>query len=153
MARQIKIDQIADLMEEEVQEVVKLTALEWTEAVKEQTPVFSLDTYTQEELDSMPMFFKVQGKTVPLKKALLERGTGGRLREAWQTDIGKFQATISNNMKYAEPVLYGNNLPPSWKGQYRTRQDTIPGFPDLIGKEIAAKRVPKFIEAIRRRNR
>jgi len=152
MARDIKITDIADLMEEEIEEVVRLTALEWTKEVKEQTPVFSLDTYTQEELDSMPMYFKVQGKTVPLKKALLERGTGGKLREAWQTDIGKFKATITNDMEYAEPVLYGNNLPPSWKGEYRTRQGTVPGFPDLIGKEIATTRVPQFIAAFRRRN-
>ena len=117
MARQIRIDQIADLMEEEVQEVVKLTALSWEGQVKEQTPV---DT--------------------------------GRLRNAWQTQIGKFQATITNNMEYAEPVLYGNNLPPSWGGQYRTRQGTKPGFPDLIGKEIATNEVPKYIAAFRRRN-
>ena len=117
MARQIRIDQIADLMEDEIEHVVRLTALEWTEKVKEQTPV---DT--------------------------------GRLRSAWQTNIGKFRAEITNNMEYAEPVLYGNNLPPSWKGEYRTRQGTTPGFPDLIGKEIETKRVPKFIEAFRRRN-
>lgn len=117
MTRQIRIDQIADLMEEEVQEVVKLTALSWTKQVKEHTPV---DT--------------------------------GRLRNAWQTDIGKFRATITNNMEYAEPVLYGNNLPPSWGGKYRTRQGTTPGFPDLIGKEILTNEVPKFIAAFRRRN-
>jgi hypothetical protein len=117
MARQIRIDQIADLMEQEVEEVVKLTALSWTKQVKEHTPV---DT--------------------------------GRLRNAWQTDIGKFQATITNNMEYAEPVLYGNNLPPSWGGKYRTRQGTTPGFPDLIGKEISTNEVPKFIAAFRRRN-
>lgn len=117
MARDIKITDIADLMEEEVQTVVKLTAMEWTKQVKEQTPV---DT--------------------------------GTLRNAWQTQIGKFEATITNNMEYAEPVLYGNNLPPSWNGQYRTRQGTIPGFPDLIGKEIATNEVPKYIAAFRRRN-
>lgn len=117
MARDIKITDIADLMEEEIAHVVEATALEWTKEVKEQTPV---DT--------------------------------GRLRSAWQTNIGKLRAEITNNMEYAEPVLYGNNLPPSWKGEYRTRQGTVPGFPDLIGKEIATKRVPKFIEAFRRRN-
>jgi hypothetical protein len=117
MARNIKITDIADLMEEEIQTVVRLTALEWTKEVKEQTPV---DT--------------------------------GTLRNAWQTQIGKFEASITNNMEYAEPVLYGNNLPPSWKGEYRTRQGTIPGFPDLIGKEIATTRVPQFIAAFRRRN-
>jgi hypothetical protein len=143
MARSIKITDIAGLMREEIQEVVKLTALEWTKQVKEQTPVFSLDNYSADELEAMPAFFR---------ESLLERGTGGRLREAWQTNIGKLRATITNNMKYAEPVLYGKNLPPSWGGQYRTRQNTIPGFPDLIGKEIATNRVPLFIAAFRRTN-
>jgi hypothetical protein len=129
MAREIKITDIADLMEAEIEHVVKLTALEWTKEVKEQTPV------------------RVVRESDPPSY----RG-GGDLRKAWQTQIGKFEAKITNNMEYAEPVLYGNNLPPSWKGQYRTRQGTVPGFPDLIGKEIATTRVPRFIEAFRRRN-
>lgn len=129
MARDIKITDIADLMEQEVQEVVKLTALEWTKQVKERTPVRVV-------LPSDPPSYK----------------GGGDLQNAWQTDIDKFQATITNNMEYAEPVLYGNNLPPSWGGKYRTRQDTKPGFPDLLGKEIAVNKVPKYIAAFRRRN-
>jgi|TARA_Y100000015_G_scaffold21614_1_gene20958 hypothetical protein len=152
MARQIRIDQIADLMEEEIEQVVKVAAFELEKEVKEQTPVFSLSNYSQSELDSMPMFFTVRGKTVPFKKALLEHGTGGTLRGAWQTNLGKFRAEITNNMDYAEPVLYGNNLPPGWGGKYRTRQGTIPGFPDLIVKEIATNRVPRIVEAFRRRN-
>jgi len=138
MARQIRIDQIADLMEEEIEQVVKIAA-------------FELEN-SQSELDSMPMFFTAGGKTVPFKKALLEHGTGGTLRGAWQTNLGKFRAEITNNMDYAEPVLYGNNLPPGWGGKYRTRQGTIPGFPDLIVKEIATNRVPRIVEAFRRRN-
>ena len=54
----------------------------------------------------------------------------------WQTDIKEFKGTISNNLPYAEPVCYGENLPPSWGGQYRTRQQTVKGFPELIGKEL-----------------
>jgi len=129
MAREIKIGDITGLMEEEIKHVVRATALEWTAAVKEQTPVRVV-------LPSDPPSY--QG--------------GNDLRNAWQTRIGKFKATITNRMDYAEPVLYGNNLPPSWQGRYRTRQGTIPGFPDLLGKEIATKRVPKFIAAFRRRN-
>jgi|TARA_Y100000015_G_C2368740_1_gene78884 hypothetical protein len=129
MARKIKITEIADLMEEEIQTVVRLTALEWTQKVKEKTPVRVV-------LSSDPPSY---------------RG-GGDLRNAWQTQIGKFEAEIINNMEYAEPVLYGKNLPPSWNNEYRTRQGTVPGFPDLIGKEIATTRVPKFIAAFRRRN-
>ena len=55
-------------------------------------------------------------------------------------------------MEYAEPVLYGNNLPESWGGKYRTRQGVVPGFPDVIGKQIATVRVPKIVAAFRRRN-
>jgi len=43
-------------------------------------------------------------------------------------------------------------LPSSWQGQYRTRQGTVAGFPDLLGKQIAVNEVPKFIAAFRRRN-
>ena len=60
----------------------------------------------------------------------------GRLRAAWQTEIRSLQGTIINNVAYAEPVCFGVNLPPSWGGQYRTRQNTVAGFPELIGKEL-----------------
>ena len=60
----------------------------------------------------------------------------GRLRNAWQTDIKKFSGTVSNNLPYAEPVCFGEGLPPSWSGVYRTRQKTVPGFPELIAKEL-----------------
>lgn len=151
MAREIKIKDIAGLMEREIQHTVEIAALELTKEVKEQTPVFK--NYTQDEIDSMPEFYRVPGqaKAIPLKESAANH-VGGDLRKAWQTDIGKFRATVTNNMEYAEPVLYGNNLPPSWRGQYRTRQNTVPGFPDLIVKKIATQRVPKIIEAFRRRN-
>ncbi len=60
----------------------------------------------------------------------------GRLRAAWQTDIKPLEGTITNNVVYAEPVCFGVNLPPSWGGVYRTRQKTVAGFPELIGKEL-----------------
>ena len=60
----------------------------------------------------------------------------GRLRSAWQTDVKPFEGTIINNVVYAEPVCFGVNLPPSWGGVYRTRQSTVAGFPELIGKEL-----------------
>ena len=60
----------------------------------------------------------------------------GRLRAAWQTDIKPLEGTVSNNVVYSEPVCFGVNLPPSWGGQYRTKQKTIAGFPALIGKEL-----------------
>ena len=110
MARQIKLTEIDDFFEELVVDLVAATTLEWTKRVKKATPV------------------RVVYKGEP-------KG-GGQLRAAWQTDIKKFQGTVTNNVVYAEPVCFGTNLPPSWGGQYRTRQKTVAGFPELIGKEL-----------------
>ena len=110
MARQIRLDQIDDVMREAVEDLVAATTLEWTRRVKKATPV------------------RVVYEGEP-------KG-GGQLRAAWQTEIKPLEGTIINNLAYAEPVCFGVNLPPSWGGTYRTRQKTVAGFPELIGKEL-----------------
>ena len=110
MARQIRIEQMDDFFQEKIIDLVQATTLEWTKRVKKATPVET-----------------------------------GRLRAAWQTKIplqsasrnrDSFIGLITNNVVYAEPVCFGVNLPPSWRGRYRTRQNTVAGFPELIGKEL-----------------
>ena len=110
MGRQIKVDQIDDFFEDLVVDLVQATTLEWTKRVKKATPV--------------RVVYKGE-----------EKG-GGQLRNAWQTKIGKYKGEVTNNLVYAEPVCFGVNLPPSWGGRYRTRQQTVAGFPELIGKEL-----------------
>ena len=113
MARQIKIEQIDDLMKEAVQELVQKTTLQWTTLAKKATPV---DT--------------------------------GNLRNGWQTNIRKLKGTIINNVEYAEPVIYGTALPPSWGGRFRTRQNTIKGFPELQAKQLTNGYIPKELRRI-----
>ena len=115
MVRQIKIEQIDDLMKEAVQELVQKTTLQWTTLAKKATPV----------------------KT-------------GNLRNGWKTNIQKFNGTIINNVEYAEPVIYGtpSSLPPSWKGRYRTRQQTIKGFPELQAKQLTVGYIPRELKRI-----
>ena len=113
MVRQIKLEQIDDLMEA-VQELVQKTTLQWTALAKKATPV----------------------------------GETGNLRNDWKTDIGKFKGTIINRMEYAEPVIYGTALPPSWKGRYRTRQQTIKGFPELQAKQLTVGYIPRELKRI-----
>jgi len=125
MARQIKLNQIDDLMKEVVEDLVAATTLEWTVRVKKATPV------------------RVVYKGEP-------RG-GGQLRNAWQTKIQKFKGEISNNLVYAEPVCFGVNLPKSWGGQYRTRQNTVAGFPELIAKELTSVYIPRQLARIVRK--
>jgi len=57
---------------------------------------------------------------------------------------------MHNNVEYAEPVIMGTGLPPSWGGVYRTRQGTVPGFPDLVAREVQ-RFVQTGWEAIKRR--
>ena len=113
MARQIRLDQIDDLMAEAVQKLVQKTTLRWTELSKKATPV---DT--------------------------------GNLRNGWKTNIQKFKGTTINNVEYAEPVIYGTALPPSWKGRYRTRQQTIKGFPELQAKQLTTQYIPNELRKI-----
>ena len=63
----------------------------------------------------------------------------GNLRNSWDHKIEPFVGTVFTNVEYAEPVAYGTSLPPSWGGQFRTGegQNTIKGYPELIGKQIA----------------
>ena len=114
MVRQIKLEQIDDLMAEAVQELIQKTTLRWTDLSKKATPV----------------------------------GETGNLRNGWKTDIQKFKGTIINNVEYAEPVIYGLSLPPSWQGRYRTRQQTIKGFPELLAKQLTVGYIPRELKRI-----
>ena len=60
----------------------------------------------------------------------------GNLRNSWQSEVQSLRGEVFTNVEYAEPVAYGTNLPPSWGGQYRTRQQTIKGYPELIAKQL-----------------
>ena len=113
MARQIKIEQIDDLMKEAVQELVQKTTLQWTTLAKKATPVDTVN-----------------------------------LRNGWQTNIRKLKGTIINNVEYAEPVIYGTAPPPSWGCRFRTRQNTIKGFPELQAKQLTTGYIPQQLRKI-----
>ena len=116
MTRQIRLDQIDDLMAEAVQKLIQKTTLRWTELAVKATPV----------------------------------GETGNLRNDWKTDIRKFKGTIINRMEYAEPVIYGTSLPPSWGGKFRTspKNNTIKGFPELQAKQLTSQYIPNELRRI-----
>ena len=60
----------------------------------------------------------------------------GNLRESFDNKIEPFVGEVFTNVEYAEPVAYGTNLPESWGNKYRTRQNTIKGYPELIAKQL-----------------
>ena len=56
---------------------------------------------------------------------------------------------IHNAVEYAEPVCMGTALPPSWGGDFKTRQATIEGFPDLITKGLQVDSQRRFNDAVK----
>ena len=121
MAKEIPLGDIPDYLQESVRIVVAAATLEAEGRLKVATPV---------------------GKT-------------GRLQNAWQSDTPlpgdkNPKGQVTNNVEYAEPNIYGTALPPSWKGKYRTRQGTKPGFPDLIAKELETWAQGEFQKILRR---
>ena len=126
MARGIRIRDIGDFCREEVEETVKKTT------------------------------FALHGK-LKLYEAASNGGVGtpvdtGVLIGAWeQTMDNPLQGRVFNRTVYAQPVVMGENLPKSWGGKYRTKQGTIPRYPELIADEVAERDVPKIVNDIRRR--
>ena len=115
MVRQIRLDQIDDLMAIAVQELVQKTTLRWTELTVKATPRDS-----------------------------------GDLANSWKTNIGKYKGTITTILEYAEPVIYGTSLPPSWGGRFRTspKNNTIKGFPELQAKQLTTGYIPQQLRKI-----
>jgi len=89
-----------------------------------------------------------------LSKKATPVGETGNLRRGWNTDIRKYKGTIINIVEYAEPVIFGtpSSLPPSWQGKYRTRQQTIKGFPKLQAKQLTTQYIPQELARIIRRS-
>jgi len=65
------------------------------------------------------------------------------------------QGRVFNNTVYAEPVITGENVPPSWKkakgSDFRTRQGTKQNYHESILEEVMQQDVPKIIRDVRRR--
>jgi len=57
--------------------------------------------------------------------------------------------SVHNNLEYAEPVCMGTGLPASWGGQFRTREATLPGFPEIITKKLQVDSQKRFNDAVK----
>ena len=105
-----KISDFAAYAREQLSDLVEAAAFQATADLKELTPV----RVVRKGEDPDP--------------------TPGRLRNSWQTDVQGLSASVLTNLEYAEPVVTGENLPPSWGGEYRTRQGAVP-FLDIVAKD------------------
>ncbi len=139
MARRIRFDQIGDYAEERFNALLRVAVLETDQRLKIGSPT----------------------------------GVTGRLKNSWQISEnvadgkgkpeGSYSTTaiaapdrtnyneermgnsyiVYNNIEYAEPVITGNNLPPSWKGDWRSRNNQI----DQNYHLVVAKDIQNWIKA------
>ena len=107
--RQIQILQIGDYCEGKVKELVKEAGIKLRDRVVELSPVGEVN--------------------------------GGTFKSNWQppvyVDKGLTARIVNNTQNYGEAITYGENMPPSWQGRFRSRYGLPQGWPTLLaGKDV-----------------
>ena len=146
MTRSIRIGDIGNYCEQQVEQLLRATVLEADRRLKERSPVdtgrfrFSWQIGENSASGTPAPPGQYRGNAAPPLAINYQAG---------QERIGNVYS-IHNNLPYAEPVVMGTGLPPSWGGVYRTRQGTVPGVPDLVAREVQ-RFVDRNWERIKRR--
>jgi hypothetical protein len=142
MARNIKLDQVGDYVTEQFEKLLRVAVLETDSRLKRASPVdtgrFRASWQVGENAAPGGIASEGQfdtGKTFKTSKRgrstqevlpIQRLGYG-------QERVGNVYS-VHNNLPYAEP-LAGGNYPPSWGGQYRSKQ-AQPGWVQGIAKDI-----------------
>ena len=136
--RKIRLDQIGDYSEEQINTLLSVTVLTGDRIVKEGSHVdtgrLAVSWQIGENAES--------GAPVPEGKyGASGKGTVIRPPKPLNYQLGKEnfkkKYNIHNNVPYAEPVMFGTSLPPSWGGTYRSKQGLKAKHLDLLAKELA----------------
>jgi len=136
----IKLGEIGDYSEEQVNTLLSVVILTADRIVKEGTPVDSgrlaVSWQIGEDAESGAPAAEGQYGAKGL-------GTVVRPPKTLNYQLGKEnfrkKYNLHNNVPYAEPVMFGTSLPPSWGGTYRSKQGLKAKHLDLLAKEIAAE--------------
>ena len=131
MARTIKLGEIGDYCEDQVEKLLRVTVIETDKRLKEASPTDSgrLRASWQIGENTASGGNKPEGK-YPYTILPAERVNYTKER------VGNVYS-IHNNVPYVEPVLMGTNLPPSWEGRWRSKNNQIEkGYPNVIAKDM-----------------
>ena len=148
MAKEIGFDEVEDYLTALGNFFAQSTVLEADKLLKEATPTktgrlrasWQIGENAVSQTSEAPGEYpEAQGQSIPEMKGInYQPGT---------ETIGNVY-NIHNAVEYAEPVCMGTGLPPSWGGSFKTRQGTIPGFPELITKQLEADSQRRFNKAV-----
>lgn len=136
----IKLREIGDYSEEQLNALLSVVILTADRIVKEGSPVdtgrLAVSWQIGENAES--------GAPAPEGQyGAKGLGTVVRPPKTLNYQLGKEnfrkKYNLHNNVPYAEPVMFGTSLPPSWGGTYRSNQGLKAKHLDLLAKEIAAE--------------
>ena len=135
MAREIPLSQIGNYIEGQYEKLLRVAVFETDRRAKERSPLdtgrLRLSWAIGENVASFqgvpPGNYRGQG--IPPPRAVNYAFGQEKLGNVY---------SVHNNLPYAEPVLTGNNLPPSWNGTWRSRNNQIEkGYvPSMLAKDI-----------------
>jgi len=135
--RQIRLDQIGDYSEEQINTLLSAVVLTADRIVKEGSPVdtgrlavsWQIGENAESGAPAKEGKYGSEGLGTVVKKAKTINYKLG-------TEKFKNKYHIHNNVPYAEPVMMGTSLPPSWGQTYRSNQGLKAKHLDLLAKEV-----------------
>lgn len=144
MARQIKLSQIGDYASEQYEKLLRTAVLATDAKAKAASPVDTGRLRASWQIGENA----ASGQGVPSvgnypKEKKDERTVHSALPpvainyQFGQEKLGNVYS-VHNNLPYAEPVLTGKNLPPSWNGIWRSKDNQIQQnyIPYMVAKDI-----------------
>ena len=142
MARNIPLSQIGNYIEGQFEKLLRAAVIETDARVKAASPVDTgrLRASWQIGENSAPGGEAPASDSYPKEKKD-ERTVHSILPPERinysQEKLGNVYS-VHNNLPYVEPVLTGNNLPPSWNGVWRSKDNQIQeGYiPYMVAKDI-----------------
>ena len=132
MARNIRIADIGSYAEQQMEKLLRAAVLETDSLLKQASPV---------DTGRFRASWQVGENAAP--GGQVPQGQYGSIpplsRIGYQQErIGNVYS-VHNNLPYAEP-LAGNNYPPSWGGQYRSKgNQASPGWVQGIAKDVQGR--------------
>ena len=131
MARNLPISQIGNYMGEQLEQLLRITVFESDRRLKEGSPV---------DTGRLRLAWAISEQGTPGYDPGPQSAVGGVApprRLDYQVERLGNVYHIHNNLPYAEPVIFGNNLPASWNDRWRSRNNQIiKGYPDLVAREM-----------------
>ena len=138
MAKRIRLDQISDYSMDKMEQLLRVAVLEADKRLKEGSPTdtgrlknsWQISENVADGRGKPPGNYSTTTIAPPERTNYQKEKLGNRYY-------------IYNNLEYAEAVITGNNLPPSWNGRWRSRDNQINQNYHLT----VAKDIQNFIKA------